>query len=543
MYSQDSRVDTVLKRVGALRGDRGNWESHWKEIAELVLPSYSDLFQTGGTSIQSGGGEKKTEKQFDATAPSALTRFSSVMESILTPRQQQWHSLKPADTYLLKDYQTKLWYEEATKTLFRYRYGASSFYASQQHEVYTMLGAFGTGCLFVDKTFDRPGLSYRAYNVGEILFDENHQGMVDSPYREFSLTGRQLLQKFGKKVPKEVFDEYSSGQDKDYDIIHCVHPQNDRDPRRIDYKGMPFESLYICKKTKTILQEGGYKTLPYIISRYVTIPGEKYGRSPAMQVLPAIKTLNEQKKTVLKQGHRTVDPVLLAYDDGVMDSFSMRPGALNYGGVSAEGRLLVQSLPVGNIAIARDMMEDERLTINDAFLVTLFQILVETPQMTATEVLERAREKAALLAPIMGRQQSEALGPMIEREMDLLDQQRLLPPPTPAMLEAGISNYKVEYDSPLSRMQKAEAASGGLRMFQYASEIAANTQNPSPMDFFNLDAMIPDLADAQGMPATWMNNQEKVDQIREERSTQQAQQQMIEAAPSMASMIKATGTR
>jgi hypothetical protein len=200
-------------------------------------------------------------------------------------------------------------------------------------------------------------------------------------------------------------------------------------------------------------------------------------------------------------------------------------------------------LPVGNIAIARDMMEDERMAINDAFLVTLFQILVESPQMTATEVLERSREKAALLAPIMGRQQSEALGPMIEREVDLLTRQRLLPQPTPAMIEAGNNAYKVEYDSPLSRMQKAEAASGGLRMFQYAAEIAAQTQDPSSLDWFNVDAMMPALADAQAMPASWMNSQEAVDAKREGRQQQQAQQQMLEAAPAMAGMIKATGTR
>lgn len=535
------KVQDVIKRVEKARGDRGNWESHWTEIAELVLPSYSDLFESRGAYVSNG--EKKTEKQFDATAPSALTRFASVMESILTPRQQTWHSLKPSDQYLMKDYQTKLWYEEATKVLFRHRYGAKSFYASQQHEVYMSLGAFGTGCLFIDKLSNDPGLRYRANHLGEIFFDENHQGMVDTVYRCFSMKGRQLLQKFGKKVPKEIFDEYEGGQDKDYDIIHCVRPRNDRDPRRIDFKGMPIESMYICVKTKHVLEEGGYRSMPYIVSRYVTIPGEKHGRSPAMQVLPAIKTLNEQKKTVLKQGHRTVDPVLLAYDDGVMDSFSLKPGAINYGGVSADGRQLIHTLPVGNISIARDMMEDERIAINDAFLVTLFQILVETPQMTATEVLERSREKAALLAPIMGRQQSEALGPMIEREVDLLVQQGLMPPPTPAMQEAGVAAYRVEYDSPLSRMQKAEAASGGLRMFQYASEIAANTQDPSSLDWFNIDTMIPDLADAQAMPASWMNSPEAVQAKRDERSQQAAQQQMLEAAPAMAGMIKATGTR
>jgi hypothetical protein len=142
-----------------------------------------------------------------------------------------------------------------------------------------------------------------------------------------------------------------------------------------------------------------------------------------MLVLPSLKVLNEEKKTVLKQGHRVVDPVLLAHDDGVLDNFSMRGGALNYGGVTAEGRPLVHTLPTGNIAIGKELMDDERMVINDAFLVTLFQILTETPEMTATEVIERTREKGALLSPTMGRQQSEYIGPMIEREVDLLMQQ------------------------------------------------------------------------------------------------------------------------
>lgn len=540
MYDKDERVQDILRRVSAARGSRGNWESHWTEIAELVLPSYSDMFQS--QTNYNNPGQKKNDKLFDATAPGALTRFASVMESILTPRQQMWHHIKATDAYLMKDYQTKLWFEEANKLLFQYRYGPKANYASQQHEIYMSLGAFGTGCLFVDELADQPGVRYRAIHLAEIFFSENHQGVIDTVYRIFTMKGRQLLQRFGKKVPEDILKEYQNGQDKDYEIIHCVKPNNDRDPRRVDYKSMAFESLYCCTKHQMILEEGGYKTMPYIVSRYITIPGENYGRSPAMQVLPAIKTLNEQKKTVLKQGHRTVDPVLLAHDDGVLDSFSMKPGAMNYGGVSADGRQLVHALPVGNLSLARDMMEDERMAINDAFLVSLFQILVETPTMTATEVLERSREKSSLIAPIMGRQQSEALGPMIERELALLLNQGLLPAPSPAMQEAG-AGYKIEYDSPLSRMQKAEAASGGLRMFEYASEIAANTQDPSSLDWFNVDTMIPDLADAQGMPASWMNSQESVDAKREGRQQQQAQQQMLEAAPAMAGMIKATGTR
>lgn len=540
MIAQDERAQEIILEANRAQGKRGIWESHWKEIAELVIPSHYDLFESRGNITP---GQKKTDKVFDSTAEAALTRFSSVLESILTPRQQTWHHIKPVDRNLLKDRETALWFEEANNLLFRYRYAPEANYPSQQNEIYMSLGAFGTGCMFVDALPRTPGIRYKSCHLSEVFFDENHQGTVDKVYRIFSLTGRQMMQKFGKAVPKEVAEAYAAKQEAEYEVIHCVRPNNEADPRRIDFKGMPFQSLYICKKHGVVLAEGGYRTMPYIVSRYVTIPGETYGRSPAMQVLPAIKTLNEQKRTILKQGHRIVDPVLLAYDDGVLDTFSMKPGALNFGGVSADGRQLVHTLPTGNLSVSEEMMNIERMAINDAFLITLFQILVETPTMTATEVMERAREKAALLAPIMGRQQTEALGPMVEREIDILAQQRLLPPQTMAMKEAGIAAYKVEYDSPVSRMQKSEGAAGGLRMFQYAAEIATNTQDPSGLDWFNVDTMVPALADAQAMPASWMRSPEEVEAIREGRKQQQATQQVIEAAPSMAAMLKASGPK
>jgi hypothetical protein len=121
---------------------------------------------------------------------------------------------------------------------------------------------------------------------------------------------------------------------------------------------MSYASHYVSLEGQKICRlpgrEGdGYTTFPYAISRYYQCANEAYGRSIAMDVLPSLKTLNEQKKTMLKQGHRVVDPVLLAHDDGVLDGFSLQPGALNPGGVSSEGRLLVQPLPTGNISAGK----------------------------------------------------------------------------------------------------------------------------------------------------------------------------------------------
>lgn len=532
-------AEQIIKRFTSLEAERGTWETHWTEIADRVLPRYSDTFFKP-TSEQTKG-EKRTEKMIDSTAGLALERFSAAMESMLTPRTQKWHRLKPSDDSLARDRDVKLWFEAATNELFRQRYATKANYASQQHEVYMGLGAFGTAIMFTD-FHDQGGLRYTATNLKEILFEMNHQGLVDTSYRKYSLSARQMVQRVevGRwdSVPDEVTKAVEKTPEKRFEIIHCIRPRIEVEPGRLDDRGKPWVSYYIAVQGRHELSQGGFDTFPYQISRYVTGPGEKYGRSPAMFVLPSIKVLNEQKKTLLTQGHRAVAPVLLSHDDGILDTFSMAPGSMNPGGVSAEGRALVHALPVGNLAAGQELMDMERQVINDGFLVSLFQILVDTPTMTATEVLERAREKGALLSPTMGRQQSEMLGPMIEREVDVLLKQGLLPPMPELLIEAQ-GEFEVEYDSPLSRSQRAEEASGWLRTLEAAIAYANTTQDLSVLDQFDSDVIYQQLAEINAVPASWMRDPAAIQQLREGRAQQQQQQQMLEAAPAAAGVMKA----
>lgn len=542
-YYADEAIEALCKRAEALKTKRSTFENQWVEVAERMLPGYAKTFNGGLSTVKSsGGGEKNTELMYDATAALALTKFAAAMESMLTPRNQKWHRLRASDRALMKDYTVRSWFDDATDVLFHYRQQAKANFQSQMHETYINLGAFGTGVMFVD-SLDGGGLRYKQIHLSEVVFDVNHQGVTDTMFRWFEMTARQISQKWqspAQPLPEELANAVADNPDKYFKVLHMVMPRADYDPNRADVKGKKYASVYVLDtKNKSKLSEGGYSTFPYCVSRYVAGPGELFGRSPAMLVLPNIKVLNDQTKTVLKQGHRTVDPVLLVHDDGILDTFSLRPGALNAGGVSAEGRALVQALPVGNIAVGKDMMDDNRMAINDAFLVTLFQILVETPQMTATEVIERVREKGALLSPTMGRQQTELLDPMIERELDLLAMQGLLPPMPPALIEAR-GDYKVEYDSPLSRAQRAEEAAGGLRMIDYAANIAANTQDPSILDHFDFDVMVPELAEIQGLPARWMASPDKIAAKRDGRTQQAEQQALIQALPGAAAMAKAT---
>jgi hypothetical protein len=537
---EQDRAAEIIKRHEQLAANRTNFDSHWEEIAERVLPRAKGSF-TGRFSVTNQNqGEKQTEKMYDATASIALDRFAAVMDSMLTPQNSKWHRLRADDPALNRDPMVLRYFDEVTNLLFKYRYSPKAGFANQNHERYMSLGAFGTGSVMVDR-LEGGGLRYRCIPLAELYLLENHQGVIDTAHRKFVLTARQAIQQFGREaLPEKLVEAAEKKPDQEFEFIHCIKPRDDLKPGRLDYRGMPWASYHVSIEGKKIVREGGYRTWPLPTGRYVQAPGETYGRSPAMMVLPNIKVLNEQKKTMLKVGHRAVDPVLLAYDDGVLDAFSLRPGAVNYGGLNAQGQKMVQPLDMATSALPAfdKLMEAERLPINDVFLVTLFQILVETPTMTATEVLERAREKGVLLGPSMSRQQSEYLGPLIERELDVLTSQGLLPDMPPLLREAQ-GEYTIVYESPLARNMRYEELTGFNRLLEQAATYASATTDPRILDWFNFDEALPAAAEIQGVPMRWLNTMEQVQAIRADRAQQQAVAQMTAAAPGAAALIKA----
>lgn len=536
-------VSEDIQRLGTLRANRGNFNAQWEEAAELVIPAHKQSFNSYGQNSALAPGQKQTDKMFDATAAFAVQRFASVIESLITPQNSQWHRLVPVDKGLQKNRAARLFFDEVNDLLMSYRNRPVAGFVANTQLAYTGLGAYGNGIVYVDAPDNTPGLRYRSIHLGEAYFVENHAGIVDTMFRAFWPTARQIYRQFGDSAPDLIKQQANNPQQSEtrHEVLHIVEPRGDRDPTRLDAKGKAFASRYLAVETAKPMREGGYDSFPYAVTRYTQSPGEVYGRGPAQIALPAIKVLNKEKETVLKVGHRTADPVYLSHDDGQLSSRQLRAGKLVGGGLDSQGRPLVRPLEVGNLQMGEQLMDLEKAVINDAFLITLFQILVDTPAMTATEVLERAKEKGMLLAPTAGRMQSEFLGPLIERELDLLGQQQLLPVPPAILQEAngGQIEYKIEYDNPMSRMARSEKAAGFMRALQTALDYASSTMDPSPLDWFDFDAAMPEVMDINGAPTAWTRTFDQVKAIREERAQQQAQQQAIQAGPSAAALMKA----
>lgn len=520
----DSRVDQIIKEQGAMEGERAVFDSHWQEIAERIMPRAAEFH---GERAQ---GSKNTEKVFDATGALALDKFASAMDFYLTPTNMKWHALESDDDDINDDHEIQEWFDAAVAVLFRWRYMPEANFAHQAHENYMGLGAFGNGAIFTDDAYQE-GIRYKALHLSEVWFSENNAGIVDKVHRKWKPTARQILERFEKagRLPEKIIKEAKEKPESRFTVIHCVKPNEERLPGSMTYKGMRYSSYYIMPEEKAIIDEGGFRTFPYAISRYVTQPRETYGRSPAMLVLPDIKMLNEMQKTIIRAAHMAVDPPLLLQEDGALSGFALKPGALNFGGVDAQGRQLVHPLQTGaRLELGFDMQEQKRKAINDAFYITLFQIAVESPRMTAREVAERAAEKGMLLGPAMTRQQGEMLGSIIRRELDIHYHARRLPP-MPDKLARAWSSVRVKYVSPVQQAQRAQDGVAILRTLEGITSLAQI--DPSVLKGIKLPETARELAEINGMPAKLMRSEDELEAMKEQDAQAEQAKALLEAAP------------
>ena len=534
-------VDKTILEMTTLATARSFLNILCEEVAARVAPAWSGHFVFGGDPIPY---QKHTELQADSTGMMALSRFMAICDSLLTPKNQMWHTLGPEDDNLLKDPAVRLWFYNTTRKLFKYRYAPVANFSAQNQAVFHSLGAFGTGINMIDQFYDMTGhkkaLRYKNVPFGEIYLKQDHQGRYNGFIRRLRYTAAEAYTAFADvadRLPQMIKDAADKKSQRKFIFLHHVCANDQYNPGMLDYNGMPYASWYICMDTRTFLREGGYFTLPIAASRYYQGPNEQDGRGVAMDVLPSLKTLDAEKRMFLTQGHRAGAPVLLLQDDGLMN-MNLKPGAQNRGGWSADGKPLVGVLPSGEIQVTETMMAEEKNLVNDAFLVALFQIMTEKNGMTATEVIERVNEKGILIAPTLSRQEGEYLGSLIDRELVCLADMGVLDPMPPALVEAG-GHYAVTYTSPLAKAMRAQEASGFFRTLEGVKELVAITQDQSLLHPFAFKRAIPAIAEIQGVPEPWMATAEEIKEKEQIAAQAAKQQQQIQAAPAAAAMMKA----
>ena len=510
----DDDAKSLIAEFEFLWSKQGNFRIIWNNTAQFVMPAWDNFVG------EFAEGVNRSYRQFEGTGMTANERFGAAMEAMLTPRTQIWHLMRAAEEELNDRPTVKRWLDRLNRILFASRYHPEANFASQADECFMSLGAFGNHCLFADEAIGR-SLRYRAIPMSELCWAVNHQGRVDQLDRKFKFTAKQAMQQWGDKNTRAVKNAYANPGSKftEFEFLHIVRPAHDHIPGAYGYRGMPWESWYIDYGARSVIDRGGYRTFPAGIGRYRVAPRESYGRGPAQFAYPDIRTSNEMMKTGLRVGQKAADPPILLAEDSVLTNFNQRPGANNYGMVNAEGKpLAIPFVSGANFQIAEGLHEKVNNSIRDTFLNTLFQILVDHPNMTATEALIRAQEKGELIAPAMGRQQSEFLGPLIHREIDLLSRAGEIPPPPRELVESGVG-LSVVYTSPLARALRAEE---GTAIMNTTSDVMQFAQiDPTVKFLVDWHEAARTMADIRGMPAKLLNSEEQVQQLLEDAAEKQ----------------------
>jgi len=199
-----------------------------------------------------------------------------------------------------------------------------------------------------------------------------------------------------------------------------------------------------------------------------------------------------------------------------------------------------------NFPVAIDREDRKRQIIEDHFHVDFFLMLQRAErQMTATEVIEKMGEKAAVLGAMIGRFISEAMDPMIDLAFayELRAGRAPMPPDVLVdfMIERGQEPVNIDYMGPLAQAQKRLFRSQGiLRSLEIAGPLME--AHPELGDMINWDALIVDLMEQNGMPQRLINPAEIVEAIREQRQQQMEQQAKVEQGAVAASSIKDLAT-
>jgi hypothetical protein len=521
---------------------RRMFEPLWQELSDYILPRKSNI------SLRRSPGVRQTDVLFDSTAINANELLAASMQGTLTSASIKWFGLRIRGFDLYQDQEVNRWLEACSRRM--YDALRQSNFASESHECYLDLGAFGTGALYESERDPSPyvpfsGLQFKAIPVGDFCIDEDGDGRVDLFMYRQRFTPRAAVNAFGAgNLPERYVEMAKLGeQQSQYEFLHVVHRRKD-----VGFSGngasirFPWASIWVDLETKMVVREGGFREFPFMVPRWSKTAGETYGRGPGHTSLPDVRTLNKLVELKLRALAKAVDPPVKVRDNGVIGDVRLNPGGMTH--VRDQDAVVPMELG-GRFDVVAFEEDKFRMSIRRIYYSDQLQ-LQEGPQMTAYEVQVRYELMQRILGPTLGRLEVEFLNPVVERTFNIMLRRGQFPQPPGGLerLSRRGGMLDVEYEGPLAKAQRLSESVGIQRFFQVV--LPVTEADPSVLDNVDMDAVVQHHGLSVGVPAGILRDPDEVKKIRAARAAAQNEERKVEvagataeAAGKAAPMIKA----
>jgi len=510
--------EQILKRQQIAQTKKDEFQQLYQDAYEFALPQRQLYGVWEGGSV----GAKKMQRVFDSTAINSTQRFANRLQSVVFPPQRKWAKLE-AGSQIPFDRKAQ------AQAIFD-QYSDEMFTVLKQSNFDIAIGEFlldlsvGTACMLVQPGDDVSPINFIPVPMFLVAYEEGANGMVDKIYRRMRMKAESITQQWrDAQIPESLANRIEAKPTDDVELLEATVYDDD--------KG---DWCYhvIDKVSKEEIVYRRMKSSPWVISRYMKVAGEIYGRGPLLTALPDIKTLNKTLELLLKNASLAVAGVYTAADDGVLNPQTVRitPGAIipvaRNGGPQGES---LRALPrAGDFNVSQIVINDLRQNIKR----TLLDESLPPDNMSArsaTEVVERMKELAQNLGSAFGRLINETMIPLVSRILQVMDERGLIDLP----LRVNGLEVKVSPVAPLAMAQNMEEVNSVMQFMQIASSLG----NEGALAVRTGD-LIDYLGDKLGVPASLRTSAaERAYIIEQQRALMMQDQAMLAAAGNQQAVV------
>lgn len=540
MLSNDLVMDMV-KELEALKVQRSaqGWDKFWRDCMRFALPqdvSYDQLLQGGSIGGVTAAIERRTTHRtrdlYDQTSLWAIERLTAGLLSLKTPESAHWHTLTVDDPFgheATIEEETAL--DRLSQYLFKVRANPQSGFWPTHKAAVRSVCAMGDGFYFIEELYGNARLPFRYEFVplGECYVSVDMSGRIMRFYRARRLSADQIVKRWPDtaSAKHKQFAADPAKRHETFPIAHAVIPRPEEMRRGgIGVLAAPMIGAYIDLDDERLLGETGYYEMPYVGHAWNRIAGRAYSEGPMALALAEVKSLNEMAKNELISSQQAVRPPLATMSEN-MQRLSLNAGAINPGMINGDGRLLVQPIMTHTRPdFAQQVLENRRNNVREMLYLNLWQILIQSPQMTATEALLRSQEKGDLLGPV-GISFNHSLSQMVDREIAILSRKGAFDDGSPLAMPESMDDIEVapHFTAPLDRMRNLDEVTGAQQTVAGMIEVAA--LKPEIMDRLDVDEYAELLRKGHGAPAKLFKDIEQVKGERDQAAQMEQLQQTL----------------
>lgn len=525
----DLSAEKIVKNCSNLAGSRQNFDNMYQQL-------HNYFYVEGESIVEVKNKGAQLHKLLDATSIDCADVMAAGLSNFLTPDSSKWLFLQHANRELRDNDEVKTWMQDVTEEVL-WTLARSNFY-NQMPIFYKASGVYGTSAMIAEKdTID--GVRFYNIPIKKLYLTEDARERPSEFYLKFEYTAEQALSRFGDKCSQEIKDAYAAGrnEDKKFEFICYFGNRNVYDNTKLDKLNMPIRMCWVDVKTKQIMKEDGFRSMPCVAHRFYKQAQVVYGYSPAMKALPYARMINAVSDTMLRAAMKQSDPAIALPDDAFLGTPNFNPRAINY---YQRGKLNPKDeiFPIGNFGqphFSVETLEYYKTQIRDQMFYNTFLAFSEmTKQMTVPEVMERVSEKMTTLGPAVGRFMNDVLQPLIEKVVLILWEDGRLPKMPDVMLQD--PTFEVKFVGRLVQSQRQSEVNNIVNALAIAGQVAQF--NPEAVDKINTDNAIDEIFDISGVSTRILHTDSEVRDIRDARAQAQAQAAQMEQAQVLANTYK-----